>query len=202
MKQAVQRLHKLMEEDPMVRFFRDMQTKEFLIAGTGQQHIEVIVSKLKKRYHTEVVLKAPKVPYRRPFAAKPTCRAAIRNRARTRQYGDCKIQNGTAGARREFRVRQRHLRRRDSQKLHPPVEKGIVEAAARGHLAGLSGGGLPRDPLRRQLPRRRLQRTLVKTAGRIAFRKAMEQAKPCLLEPIMKVEISVPDEFAAASWAT
>ncbi|HEX8800076.1 MAG TPA: GTP-binding protein, partial [Terriglobales bacterium] len=57
-------IHKLMEEDAMLRFFRDAQTKEFLIAGTGQQHIEVTVSKLKKRYHTEVILKAPKVPYR------------------------------------------------------------------------------------------------------------------------------------------
>ncbi len=58
-------IHKLMEEDAMLRFFRDPQTKEFLIAGTGQQHIEVIVSKLKNRYHTEVVLKAPKVPVSR-----------------------------------------------------------------------------------------------------------------------------------------
>jgi len=57
-------IHKLMEEDAMLRFFRDPQTKEFLIAGTGQQHIEVVVSKLKNRYHTEVNLKAPKVPYR------------------------------------------------------------------------------------------------------------------------------------------
>src|SRR5258708_5372697 len=63
-------LHKLMEEDPMVRFFRDAQTKEFLIAGPGQQTIEVIVSKLKKRYHTEVNLKAPKVPYRETIRGK------------------------------------------------------------------------------------------------------------------------------------
>ncbi|HXF14731.1 MAG TPA: GTP-binding protein, partial [Terriglobales bacterium] len=57
-------IHKMLEEDAMLRFFRDAQTREFLIAGTGQQHIEVVVAKLKKRYHTEVVLKAPKVPYR------------------------------------------------------------------------------------------------------------------------------------------
>ena len=57
-------LHKLMEEDQMVRFFRDPQTNEFLVAGAGQPHIEAIVSKLKRRYHTEVTLKAPKVPYR------------------------------------------------------------------------------------------------------------------------------------------
>jgi len=63
-------LHKLMEEDAMLRFFRDPQTQEFLIAGTGQQHIEVVVAKLKKRYHTEVVLKAPKVPYRETIRGK------------------------------------------------------------------------------------------------------------------------------------
>ncbi|MGD0417382.1 MAG: GTP-binding protein, partial [Terriglobales bacterium] len=63
-------LHKLMEEDAMLRFFRDPQTKEFLIAGTGQQHIEVVVSKMKKRYHAEVVLKAPKVPYRETIRGK------------------------------------------------------------------------------------------------------------------------------------
>src|SRR5208337_2826345 len=57
-------VNRLMEEDPMLRFYRDEQTKEFLIAGTGQQHIEVVVARLKKRYNTEVTLKAPKVPYR------------------------------------------------------------------------------------------------------------------------------------------
>src|SRR5438876_6740509 len=63
-------IHKLMEEDAMLRFFRDPQTKEFLIAGTGQQHIEVVVAKMKKRYHTEVNLKAPKVPYRETIRGK------------------------------------------------------------------------------------------------------------------------------------
>src|SRR5260370_36479582 len=63
-------LHRLMEEDAMLRLFRDPQTKEFLIAGTGQQHIEVVVAKLKKRYHTEVILKAPKVPYRETIRGK------------------------------------------------------------------------------------------------------------------------------------
>ncbi len=57
-------LHKMMEEDSMLRFYRDPQTNEFLVAGAGQTHIEALVSKLKKRYHTEVMLKAPKVPYR------------------------------------------------------------------------------------------------------------------------------------------
>ncbi len=63
-------IHKLMEEDLLIRFFRDPQTNEFLIAGAGQPHIEAIVSRLKKRYHAEVTLKAPKVPYRETIRAK------------------------------------------------------------------------------------------------------------------------------------
>ena len=78
-------IHKLMEEDAMLRFFRDAQTKEFLIAGTGQQHIEVAVAKMKKRYHTEVNLKAPKVPYRE----------TIRGRADVQGSG-CRTQAGAA----------------------------------------------------------------------------------------------------------
>src|SRR5260370_26573192 len=63
-------IHKLMEEDLLIRFFRDPMTNEFLIAGAGQPHIETIVSRLKKRYHAEVHLKAPKVPYREGIRAK------------------------------------------------------------------------------------------------------------------------------------
>ena len=85
-------IHKLMEEDLLIRFFRDPQTNEFLIAGAGQPHIEAIVSRLKKRYHAEVTLKAPKVPYRETIRAK--VEAQGRHKKQTGghgQFGDCKI---------------------------------------------------------------------------------------------------------------
>ena len=95
-------IHKLMEEDAMLRNFRDPQTKEFLIAGTGQQHIEVVVAKLKKRYHTEVILKAPKVPYRETIRAQGR-RAGETQKADRRPRPVRRLQNqdGADAARRQ-----------------------------------------------------------------------------------------------------
>ncbi|HET9839898.1 MAG TPA: elongation factor G [Candidatus Angelobacter sp.] len=192
-------LHKLMEEDPMVRFFRDEQTKEFLIAGTGQQHIEVMVSKLKRRYHTEVNLKAPKVPYRETIRGKADVQGRHKKQSGGHgQYGDCKIKMEPMERGKNFEFVNDIFGGSIPKNFIPAVEKGIVEAAARGYLAGypvvdfrvILYDGSYHDVDSNELS--------FKTAGRIAFKKAMEQAKPTLLEPIMKVEITIPDEFAGS----
>ena len=192
-------LHKLMEEDPMVRFFRDEQTKEFLIAGTGQQHIEVMVSKLKRRYHTEVVLKAPKVPYRETIRGKADVQGRHKKQSGGHgQYGDCKIKMEPLERGKNFEFVNDIFGGAIPRNYIPAVEKGIVEAAARGYLAGfpvvdfrvILYDGSYHDVDSNEMS--------FKTAGRIAFKKAMEQAKPTLLEPIMKVEITIPDEFAGS----
>jgi elongation factor G len=192
-------IHKLNEEDAMLRFFRDPQTKEFLIAGTGQQHIEVVVAKLKKRYHTEVVLKAPKVPYRETIRG----RADVQGRHKKQtgghgQYGDCKIKMEPLARGGEFEFVNDIFGGAIPRNFIPAVEKGIKDAAARGYLAGFpvvdfrvvlydgSYHDVDSNDLSFQM------------AGRIAFKKAMEQAKPTLLEPIMVAEIKVPDEFAGS----
>jgi len=192
-------IHKLMEEDPMLRFYRDPQTKEFLVAGTGQQHIEVVVSKLKKRYHTEVNLKAPKVPYRETIRG----RADVEGRHKKQtgghgQFGVCRIKMEPLPRGGEFEFVNDIFGGAIPRNFIPAVEKGIKDAAARGYLAGYpvvdfkvvlydgSYHDVDSNDLSFQL------------AGRLAFRKAMEQAKPTLLEPVMKVEIEVPDEFAGA----
>ena len=85
-------IHKLMEEDLLIRFYRDPQTNEFLIAGAGQPHIEAIVSRLKKRYHAEVTLKAPKVPYLETIRAKAEAHGRHKKQSGGHgQFGDCKI---------------------------------------------------------------------------------------------------------------
>src|SRR5256714_2468684 len=192
-------IHKLMEEDAMLRFFRDAQTKEFLIAGTGQQHIEVAVAKMKKRYHTEVNLKAPKVPYRETIRG----RADVQGRHKKQtgghgQYGDCKIKMEPLPRGSEFEFVNDIFGGAIPRNFIPAVEKGIKDAASRGYLAGFPMvdfkvvlyDGSYHDVDSNELS--------FKMAGRIAFRKAMEQAKPTLLEPIMAVEITIPDEFAGS----
>src|SRR5271167_958277 len=190
-------IHKLMEEDAMLRFFRDPQTKEFLIAGTGQQHIEVIVAKLKNRYHTEVVLKAPKVPYRETIRGKADVQGRHKKQTGGHgQFGDCRIKMEPLPRGGNFEFANEIFGGAIPRNYIPAVEKGIVEAAARGHLAGypvvdfkvILYDGSYHDVDSNELS--------FKMAGRIAFRKAMDQAKPALLEPIMNVEITIPDEFA------
>ena len=192
-------IHKLMEEDAMLRFFRDPQTKEFLIAGTGQQHIEVTVSKLKKRYHTEVVLKAPKVPYRETIRAKADVQGRHKKQTGGHgQYGDCKIKMEPMPRGGQFEFVNDIFGGAIPKNFIPAVEKGIKDAAARGYLAGypvvdfrvILYDGSYHDVDSNDLS--------FQMAGRIAFKKAMEIAKPTLLEPIMVVEITVPDEFAGS----
>ena len=192
-------IHKLMEEDAMLRFFRDAQTKEFLIAGTGQQHIEVVVSKMKKRYHAEVNLKAPKVPYRETIRGKADVQGRHKKQTGGHgQYGDCKIKMEPLPRGGEFEFVNDIFGGAIPKNFIPAVEKGIKDAAGRGYLAGfpvvdfrvILYDGSYHDVDSNDLS--------FQMAGRIAFKKAMETAKPTLLEPIMHVEITVPDEFAGS----
>ncbi len=190
-------LHKLMEEDAMLRFFRDPQTKEFLIAGTGQQHIEVVVSKMRKRYHAEVVLKAPKVPYRETIRGKADVQGRHKKQTGGHgQYGDCKIKMEPLPRGADFEFVNDIFGGAIPRNFIPAVEKGIKDAAARGFLAGypvVNFRAILYDGSYHDVDSNDLS---FQMAGRIAFRKAMELAKPTLLEPIMTVEITAPDEFA------
>ena len=183
----------------MVRFFRDPQTNEFLVAGSGQTHIEAIVSKLKKRYHTEVTLKAPKVPYRETIRGKADVQGRHKKQTGGHgQYGDCKIKIEPLTRGGQFEFVNDIFGGAIPKNYIPAIEKGIKDAAARGHLAGFpvvdfrvtlydgSYHDVDSNDMSFQM------------AGRIAFRKAMEQAKPTLLEPVMSVEITVPDDFAGS----
>jgi elongation factor G len=190
-------IHKLMEEDLLIRFYRDPQTNEFLIAGAGQPHIETIVARLKKRYHAEVTLKAPKVPYRETIRGKADAQGRHKKQSGGHgQFGDCKIKMEPMARGGGFEFVNDIFGGSIPRQYVPAVEKGILESAARGYLAGYPVvdfrvtvyDGSYHDVDSNEMS--------FKKAGRLAFRKAMEQAKPCLLEPVMKVAIEAPDEFA------
>ncbi len=192
-------LHKLMEDDPMIRFYRDPQTSEFLVAGTGQPHIEAIVSKLKRRYHTDVILKAPKVPYRETILGRSEAQGRHKKQTGGHgQFGDCKlrIEPLTRGSGVEFvndifggAIPRQYV---------PAVEKGVRESAARGFLAGYPVVDIKVTVFDGSYHDVDSSEMSFKMAARLAFRKCMESARPALLEPIMRVEIEAPDDFAGA----
>jgi len=190
-------LHKMLEEDLALRFVRDAQTKEFLLAGSGQQHVEIAVAKLKRRYHVEVTLKAPKVPYRETIRG----RADVQGRYKKQtgghgQYGDCKIRMEPLPRGSGFEFVNEIFGGAIPKNFIPAVEKGIIESAERGFLAGypvVDFRVVLYDGSYHEVDSSELA---FKVAGSLAFKKAMEQANPVLLEPIMEVEVQAPQEFA------
>jgi elongation factor G len=192
-------IHKLMEEDLLIRFYRDPMTNEFLIAGAGQPHIEAIVSRLKKRYHAEVTLKAPKVPYRETIRAKAEGHGRHKKQSGGHgQFGDCKVRMEPMPRGGGFEFGSEVFGGAIPRNFIPAIEKGIVESAARGYLAGypvVDFKAIVYDGSYHDVDSNEMS---FKVAGRLAFRKCMEAARPCLLEPVMKVEIEAPDEFAGA----
>lgn len=195
-------LHRLMEEDQMLRFYRDPQTNEFLVAGAGQTHIEALVSKLKKRYHTEVMLKAPKVPYHETIRGH--AEAQGRHKKQTGghgQFGDCRIRMEPLPRGSGIVFANEIFGGSIPRQFVPAVEKGIHESAARGFVAGYPVVDFKVTVFDGSYHDVDSSEMSFKLAARIAFRKCMEQAKPALLEPVMRVEIEAPEEFAGALMA-
>jgi elongation factor G len=189
-------VHKLMEEDLMVRFYRDAATHEFLLAGSGQPHIESIVHKLHRRYHTDVTLKAPKVPYRETIRARADAQGRHKKQSGGHgQYGDCWVRLEPLPLGSGFEFVNEIFGGAIPRTFIPAVEKGVQEAAARGWLAGfpmVDFRAVLYDGSYHDVDSNELSFRL---AGRLAFRNCMQQSKPVLLEPVMRVEIEAPEGF-------
>lgn len=188
-------IHKILEEDPALTFTRDAQTKEFLLAGSGQVHVETIVEKLKKRYSVEVMLHPPKVPYKETI----TQRAEVQGRHKKQtggrgQFGDCKVVFEPLPRGEGFVFEDKIFGGAVPQQYRPAIEKGIVEAAASGAIAGYPLVDFKVQLIDGSYHNVDSDEHSFRAAGRKAFRAAMEKVKPALLEPIMDVEITVPQE--------
>jgi elongation factor G len=190
-------LHKLLEEDLSLRFYRDPQTRDFLVAGTGQQHVEIAVSRLKKRYGVDVTLKAPKIPYRETIRG--TADVQGRHKKQTGghgQFGDCWIKMEPLPRGTKFQFANEVFGGAIPKNYIPAVEKGIIETAERGYLAGFPMVDFKVTVYDGSYHDVDSSELAFKLAARKAFRAAMLSAKPALLEPIMNVEVQAPVEFA------
>ncbi len=189
-------LHKILEEDRSLRFYRDPMTKEFLLAGNGQQHVEIVVSRLKRRYGVEVQLNAPKIPYRETVRGS----ASVQGRHKKQtgghgQFGDCWIRLEPLGRGEKFEFVNDIFGGAIPKQFIPAVEKGVLEAAEQGFLAGYPVTDFKITLYDGSYHDVDSSEMAFKLAGRKAFRAAMQQAKPTLLEPVMSVEVECPAEF-------
>lgn len=190
-------LQKLLEEDPTFTVTRDTENAETIISGVGETHLEVIASKLKNKFGAEVILRTPKVPYRETIKGIADVQGKHKKQSGGHgQYGDVKIKfepRKDGGIDLEFV--DNVVGGVVPRNFIPAVEKGLRECMDKGVLAGYpvvslratlhDGSYHPVDS----------SEMAFKMATSIAFKKGLEQAKPILLEPIMKVEICVPDEY-------
>ena len=190
-------VHKILEEDPSLRFYRDPQTKDFLLAGNGQQHVEIIVSRLRKKYHVDVELHQPKIPYRETIRG----RADVQGRHKKQtgghgQFGDCWIKMEPLPRGEKFQFANETFGGSIPRQFLPAIEKGIIETAANGYLAGYPVVDFKVTVYDGSYHDVDSSEMSFKMAARKAFKAAMAVAKPSLLEPVMKVEVRAPIDYA------
>ncbi|HKG15455.1 MAG TPA: elongation factor G [Pyrinomonadaceae bacterium] len=188
-------LHKILEEDPSLHFDRDAQTKEFLLSGSGQLHIETVVEKLKNRYHVEVALHPPKVPYKETITARAEVQGRHKKQTGGRgQFGDCKVVFEPLPRGGGFIFEDKIFGGSVPQQFRPAIEKGIVEAASTGAIAGYPLVDFKVTLIDGSYHTVDSDEHSFRAAGRKAFRNAVEKVKPTILEPIMNVEVVAPVE--------
>jgi len=190
-------IHRILEEDLALRFNRDPQTKEFLLSGAGQQHIEVVVAKLRKRYHVEMKLHPPKVAYRETIRGKADAEGKHKKQTGGHgQFGVCRIKIEPLPRGKGIEFVDDIFGGAIPKNWIPSVEKGLRDSAERGFLAGF-----PVTDFRASLYDGKYHDVdssdmAFKIAGSLAFKEAMKQARPALLEPIMHVEVYAPEQYS------
>ncbi|MDP3937078.1 MAG: elongation factor G, partial [Deltaproteobacteria bacterium] len=188
-------LHRLIEEDPSLHLDRDSQTKEHLLSGMGQQHIDVTIEKLKRKFGVEVTLSVPTVPYRETVRGKASAEGKLKKQTGGHgQFAVAWLEVSPLPRGKGFEFEDRIVGGVIPRNFIPAVEKGLLEAKEHGVLAGFpvvdfkaavfDGKHHPVDS----------SEIAFKLAASFGFKAAMQQAQPTILEPIMSMEIEVPEE--------
>jgi elongation factor G len=190
-------LHRLQEEDPTINYTRDQQTKELLLAGQGQSHIEVTVAKLKRRFGVEVLLKLPRIPYRETIRA--SVEAHGRHKKQTGghgQFGDCKVRFDPLPAGSDFQFENDIFGGAIPRQFVPAIEKGLQDSRMRGFLAGYPMVDFKATVFDGSYHAVDSNELSFKMAASLAFKDGMARARPTLLEPVMNVEVYAPSDYA------
>lgn len=190
-----QGMARLIEEDPSLEFRRDAETNEFILSGVGQVHIEVGIERLKRKYGCEVELKTPRIPYKETIRSSAKVQGRYKKQSGGRgQYGDTWIELSPLPKGEGFEFVNNIVGGVIPRQYIPAVEKGIKEAMHGGVLAGYPVVDIKvrlYDGSHHSVDSSEMA---FKIAGSMGFKKGVEQAKPVLIEPIMQMEILVPDE--------
>jgi elongation factor G len=192
----VSSLQKVLNEDVALKLTRNSETKEILLSGRGEIHIETTVEKLKRKFNVEVLLNPPKVPYRETIKKKVRVQGRHKKQSGGHgQFGDCWIQMEPLPRGQGFEFVDSIVGGAIPKTYIPAVEKGVVEAAQRGVLAGFPLVDFKVNLDDGSYHAVDSSEMAFKIAGSLAFKKAAQDAAPTLLEPIMTVAITTPDEF-------
>ncbi|HZE20770.1 MAG TPA: elongation factor G, partial [Desulfobaccales bacterium] len=186
---------KLIEEDPSLALVRNAETKEILLSGVGSVHIEATAEKLKRKFGVEVNLKSPKVPYRETIKGTVKVQGKYKRQSGGRgQYGDTWLELEPLPRGEGFEFVDKIVGGVIPRQYIPSVEKGIVEAKNSGVLAGFPVVDFRVTLYDGSFHEVDSSDMAFKIAGSMGFKKGMEQANPTLLEPIMKMVVTVPEE--------
>ena len=190
-------LAKLMEEDPVFKIERDIENAETIVWGLGETHLEVIASRIRSKFGADVILQQPKVPYRETIKGNSDVQGKHKKQSGGHgQYGDVKIkfeprQDGEL----DLEFIDKVVGGAVPRNFIPAVEKGLRDCISNGVLAGYPVVGLKATLYDGSYHPVDSSEMAFKVAASIAYKKGLEAAKPILLEPIMNVDILVPDNY-------
>jgi len=189
-------LHRMIEEDPTLRFSHSAETKDFLVGGMGQIHLEMVQARLKREFNISISFDRPHVPYRETIRSASKAQGRYKKQTGGRgQYGDCWLEIKPNGQVEDLNFESAIVGGAIPRNYIPAVEKGVQEALHKGIVAGFPVIGVAAIVYDGSYHEVDSSEMAFKIAGSMAFKKAMEAARPVLLEPVVKMEIVVPTDY-------
>ncbi|MFZ5644346.1 MAG: elongation factor G [Bacillota bacterium] len=187
---------KLLEEDKTMRVEKNLETKQTLVTGMGEMHLDIIIDRLKKRYNVDVATDSPRVPYRETIRSEVKVEGKHKKQTGGHgQFGHVWVRLEPLMDGQDFVFAEEIFGGAVPRNYFPAVEKGIREAMVEGILAGYPVTGVKAVLVDGSFHPVDSSEMAFKIAGSLAFKKGAQQAKPVLLEPLMNVEVTVPENF-------